>query len=196
MSSATHRFACSQSQHRRGGHGRFSSPLVRTRFAAALVILVFAAWAAAANAFAADAGNPDLGVSWSSLLAGPTRAELEQALSKPFANPYDARKPGHPPRSVRTCAELLSLPEGHTAAGTEADFRGFKAQRVRCRAIKILLAAKPARQSHLDGFAASNDDVFAQLPAAMIPAASPEAAAVVEKAARAGSSWGARDREM
>ncbi|HEY0714487.1 MAG TPA: hypothetical protein VGF45_17515 [Polyangia bacterium] len=149
-----------------------------------------------ASAIAQEPNQPappaSTAVSWSAVLAGPGPGELAQALSRPFGNPFEARRPGGTPKLVRSCADMLGLPEGYGPAGTDADQRGFAAQAVRCRVIRLLLDAKPARESHVDGFALADDGVFRALPASMIPVPTTPPTPFMPPT-KPGPRWAARD---
>jgi hypothetical protein len=183
----------------RSPRNSFWLSLAATTASAALSTFTFVTSGVAQPNVAAPAAAASTAVTWSALLAGPKQGELGQALARPFGNPFDVRRPGQPPKMVRSCVELLALPDGHKAAGTEADQRGFAAQSVRCRVMRLLLAARPARESHLGAFAVNDDGVFAALPASMIPATvlnplgDHHAPVPFTKATKPGPRWSARD---
>jgi hypothetical protein len=129
-------------------------------------------------------------VVWSATLAGPTRADLGKALDTPFEDGWHVHdtKTGQQ-RTAATCRQLLALSKDFEPDDPgQSEWNLYVMGRVRCRTIATLQKATPARADYLGAFTLDNARLK-EIPAVVIPTASPEHARRIEKASAKGASW-------
>lgn len=117
-------------------------------------------------------------------------------LDRPFESPWDTRnfKTGAE-KTANSCRELLALPAGFEPQ-SEIDYRAFRHARVRCRALEMLSAARPARTDRLGSFPL-DDAHLAALPAALMPVLGPRKAIDrIVKLSAAGKTWTEVERAL
>ena len=182
-----------------------------TKQSIGMLLQLGAAFLAARSALAAP-GNPAAPtvarpVTWSASVAGPKRADLEQALDKPLANPWSMfdRKTGQR-HEARSCRQLLALestsdPMDVHDDGTPPsqlitnDWNIYGATIVGCRLTLAVQEARPARVDHVGGFPLDNA-ALKVIPAAVIPTPSYDEEALLKKASARGVSWKGWDRRI
>lgn len=118
-------------------------------------------------------------------------AQAPEALAREWGEVLELREGHHPDRTDREidrCTETEGVEMGDLTVVVTVDYYAAQAQLLRCRALRMLTRARPARVSHVR-------DVFTTkalggvLPADLAPAISPDEAESYARAGREGLSW-------
>jgi hypothetical protein len=165
-----------------------------------LLSLVWLTAQPAPPAPAPDAAAPKaLSISWSGALELSALTAIDEALDKPLGNTWSVLVADKPPRSIKTCRELLAvskvkfdLPPDQQS---DVDWAGLVSDSIRCFALEALKGAKVPAASHLGWFRFSQAGV-ARLPPTFGMSIAENDQTTMEKAAKRCQPWGKYDRRL